>query len=110
MICMYLAIKTEFRRMQNSQRHPQHSARFEVLTAEVSNLEILAVWISKYRVSISLLPSSSRSKNPRICGSLILNYLTLRRKVLRPSDMSVTIYQTTWRHMPEDFNVQTFST
>jgi len=91
--------------MQNLQLWHQHSASFEVLTAEVSSLESLAVWICKYRVSISLLPSSSKSISPRICGSLILNYF--RRKVLRPCEMSVTSYQTTWCHIPEDFNVQT---
>jgi len=94
--------------MQNVQHQHQHSASFEVLTAEASSLESLAVWIGKYRVSISLLPSSSKSIRPRICWSLILKYLTYRRKIPRPCEMSVTIYQTTWRHIPEDFKVQTF--
>jgi len=106
MFCMYLATNTELCRMQKLQRQHQHSARFEVLMAEVSSL---AVWIGKYRVSISLLPSSSKSISPRICGSLILNYLTFRRKVPRPCEMWVTIYQKTWCHIPEYFNVQIFS-
>jgi hypothetical protein len=106
--CVYLATKSKFRSMQNLQHLHQHSASFEVLTTEVSSLESLAVWVGKYRVSVSLLPSSSKSNIPRICGSLILNYFTIRRKVKRPCEMSVTSYQTTWCRIPEDFNVYTF--
>lgn len=48
MFYMYLVTNSEFRPMQNSQHQHQHSARFEVLRAEVSSLEFLAVWIGKY--------------------------------------------------------------
>ena len=94
-----------------------HTNRKKANTKSPSLLGCCAVstfkHLSTFRRSTVLPPSASSSaksssvpKKPTVAQPKILDWMTLQKEALRNFEKSVTIYQSTWRHIPEDLNLQ----